>query len=212
MLSTYAAYAPLGKACPHASIDSTGIRVLDDQRPERARLRRQDRGVVSEGPERGVKAERSEPITRTLESRTDVCRSLQTWCGEEAATKVHAGFAERIFPAASGELPDQERDQVGEVPFGELDGLELRRDFVELRWAAGAGSTPRAATFERNGQESGLRQSIEPAARDVSMNAERGGRLVRSKPFTSAACIQKNPAKLGVAGRCEAVERHSGKR
>jgi hypothetical protein len=44
------------------------------------------------------------------------------------------------------------------------------------------------------------------------MNAERGGRLVSTKPFASAACVDKNPAKLGIAGRCEAVERHSGKR
>jgi hypothetical protein len=66
--------------------------------------------------------------------------------------------------------------------------------------------------LERNGEESGLRQSIEPAARDVSMNAELRGRLVRNKPFASAARVEKNPAKLGIAGRCEAIERHSAER
>jgi hypothetical protein len=44
------------------------------------------------------------------------------------------------------------------------------------------------------------------------MNAELRGRLVRNKPFASAARVEKNPAKLGVAGRCEAIERHSAER
>jgi hypothetical protein len=130
----------------------------------------------------------------------------------EAAPKVHAGFTKRVLPAASGKLPDQEGDQVGEASLGELHGLELRSDVVNLGRTPGSRAAPGAATLERNGQESGLRQSIEPAARDVSMNAQRGGRLVSDKPFASAACVEKNPAKLGIAGRCEAVERHNGKR
>jgi hypothetical protein len=83
---------------------------------------------------------------------------------------------------------------------------------VDLGRTPSSWSAPGTATLERNREESGLRQSIEPAARDVSMNAERHGRLVSNKPFASAACVEKNPAKMGIAGRCEAVERHSGKR
>jgi len=44
------------------------------------------------------------------------------------------------------------------------------------------------------------------------MNAERRSRLVRNKRFPSAARVEENPAKLGIAGRCEAVERHSSER
>jgi hypothetical protein len=76
-------------------------------------------------------------------------------------------------------------------------------------------SLPRAGSFptlERNGEEAGFRQSIEAATRDVSMNAERRGRLVRNEPMASAARVEKNPAKLGIAGRGEAVERHSSER
>jgi hypothetical protein len=83
---------------------------------------------------------------------------------------------------------------------------------VDLGRTPSSRSAPGTATLERNGEESGFRQSIETAARDVSMNAERDGRLVSNKPLASAACVEKNPAKLGVAGRCEAVERHNGKR
>jgi nitric oxide reductase large subunit len=71
-LSADAAYTALSETRPHASIDSAGIRVLHDQRPERARRRHQDRGVACERLERGLETERSERVTDTLESRTHV--------------------------------------------------------------------------------------------------------------------------------------------
>jgi hypothetical protein len=205
-------YTSLGKTRPHASIDSTGIRVLHDQGPQRARRRHQDRGLTRERLQRSLKAERSEPITHTLETSTHVSRRPQTCCRGEAASKVHAGFAERLFSAASGKLPDQEGDQVGEASLGKLDRFEFRRYEVDLGRTPSSRSAPGAATPERNGEESGFRQSIEAATRDVSMNAERGGRLVRNKPVASAARVEKDPAKLRIASRCEAVERHGTQR
>jgi hypothetical protein len=44
------------------------------------------------------------------------------------------------------------------------------------------------------------------------MNAERRSRLVRNKPVGSAARVEKDPAKLRIAGRCETVERHGTQR
>jgi hypothetical protein len=83
---------------------------------------------------------------------------------------------------------------------------------VDLGRTPSSRTAPGAATLERNGEEAGFRQSIEAATRDVSMNAERRGRLVRNEPMASAARVEKNPAKLGIAGRGEAVERHSSER
>jgi hypothetical protein len=158
---------------------------------------------------RGLKAERSERITYPLEAGTDVSRCLQAGCGTQAAPEIRARFSERSLSTAGGNLPDQEADQLREAAVGELDSLQLRRDAVDLGRAACSGSAPVAATLERDREKSGLGQPIEAAARDVAVNAEHERDLVRGKRIAPASRVEENPAKLGIAGRCETVERHS---
>jgi hypothetical protein len=44
------------------------------------------------------------------------------------------------------------------------------------------------------------------------VDAEHQRDVVRGKRVALAASVEKNPAKLRIAGRCQAIERHSGKR
>jgi len=44
------------------------------------------------------------------------------------------------------------------------------------------------------------------------VHAELRRHLVRRNRIAPAARIKKHPAKLGIAGRCEAIERHSGEK
>jgi hypothetical protein len=190
-------------------VNAAGIWPRYDERPERAGSALQDRGVALVRLDRGVKAERSECIAGSLEGGTDVARRLQAGSGTQAATKLLARFSEGFRPAAGRNLPDQKADQLRKPPVGELDSFELRRDAVDLGRASGSGSALPAQTLECHCEKSGGRQPIEAAAGDVAVNAENDRGLLRSKWLAPASRVEKYPAKLGVAGRCKAVERHS---
>jgi hypothetical protein len=155
-----------------------------------------------------VKAERSERIAHSLEAVAYARRGLQGGCCGEAAPEILARFAQRLFSRAGGQLPDEEADQLGEPPVGELDALELGRDAVHLRRASGTGAAPAAWALERDGEESRFREPVETAPGDVAVNAECHCDVVRGQRLAPTARVEENPAKLGIAGRCEAVERH----
>jgi hypothetical protein len=211
-VGAHAADAALDEASPHASVDSGGIRTLHDERPQRARRALQDRRVSLERLHRDLETERSERIADALEAGTNVSRLLQAGCGSQAASEVLARFSEGSLPAAGRNPADQKADELRQPPVGELDAFQLGRDTVDVCRTPGTGSTPTALTFGRDHEESGPRQSVEPVACDIAVNAERQRDFVRGKRIVPRARVEKDPAKLGIAGRCEAVERHSGEK
>jgi hypothetical protein len=195
---------------PHALVNTAGVGPCYYERPERAGSALQDRRVALERLHRGVKAERSECIADSREAGTDVARRLQAGSGTQAATKLLARFSESSGPAAGRNLPEEETDQLREPPIRELEPFELGRDPINLGRAAGSGSALASQTLECHGQKSGGLQPIEAAACDVAVNAEDERHLARGKWLAPASRVEKHPAKLGVAGRCKAVERRSG--
>jgi hypothetical protein len=208
----HAADTPLDETCPHAPVDPGGIRPRDDERPQGAGSALQDRRVALERLHGDLETERSKRVAYALEARTNVPGLLQTGCGTEAASEILARFSKRSLSRAGGNLPDQEADQLRQPPVGELDPLELGRDAVDVRRTSGSRSAPPAATLRRDREEPGLHQSIEAAACDVAVDAQHQRDLVRGKRTALAASVDQNPAKLRIAGRCQAIERHSGKR
>jgi hypothetical protein len=207
-----AAHTPLDETRPHASVDSAGIRPLHDQRPQWARGGLQNRRVALERAHGGLKAERSERVTNALQPCADASLGLQTGGRSEAAPEILSRFAEGLLSAARGKLADQEADQFCEPAIGELNCFQFGRDPVDVCRAPGAGSTATAAPLRRDREEAGLREPVETAARDVAVDAERERDLVSGKRVVLGARVEKYPAKLGIAGRCEAVERHSGEK
>jgi hypothetical protein len=208
----HAADSPLDETCPHAPVDPGGIRPRDDERPQRAGGALEGRRLALERLHGNLKAERSERIAHALETGTSVSGLLQAGCGTQAASEILARFSERSLSGAGWNLPDQEADQLGQPPVGELDPLELGRDAVDVGRTSGSGAAPGAATLRRDREEPGLHQSIEAAACDVAVDAQHQRGLVRGKRIASAASVDEKPAKLRIAGRCQAIERHSGKR
>ena len=211
-IGAHAADTALDETCPHAPVDPGGIRPRDDERPQRAGGALQNRRVALERSHGGVKTERSERVAHALETGPGVPGLLQAGCGTEAASEILARFSQRSLSGASWNLPDQEADQLRQPAVGELDSLQLRRDAVDVGRTSGSGSAPPPATLRRHRQESSLHQPIEAAACDVAVDAEHERDVVRGKRIASAASEEKNPAKLRIAGRCQAIERHSGKR
>jgi hypothetical protein len=191
-------------------VNAPGVWPRYDERPERAGSALEDRGVALVRLYRGVKAERSECTAGSLEAGTDVARRLQAGSGTQAATKLLARFSERFRPAAGRNLPDQKADQLRKPPVGELDSFELGRDAVDLGRASGSRSALPAQTLECHREKSGGRQPIKSVAGEVAVNAEKERGVVRGKWLAPASRVEKHPPKLGVAGRCKAVERHSG--
>jgi hypothetical protein len=126
------------------------------------------------------------------------------------ASELLARFSEGFLSAAGGKLRDEKADQLYEPPFGEFDCFQFRGDAVDVGGAAGAGSTAAAPPLGRDREEAGLSEPVEAAARDVGVGAERERDLVRGERILLRPRVEKHPAKLGIAGRCQAVERHSG--
>jgi hypothetical protein len=211
-LGAHAADTALDETCPHAPVDPAGIRLRDDERPQRAGGALEHRRVALERLHRDLKTERSERIADALEAGTSVSGLLQAGCGSEAASEILARFSERSFSGAGGNLPDQEADQLRQPPVGELDPVQLGRHAVHVCRTSGSRSAPPAATLRRHREESSLHEPIEATPRDVTVDAQRPRDLVRSKGIALAASVDENPAKLRIAGRCQAIERHSAKR
>jgi hypothetical protein len=210
-IGAYATHALLDQTGPHASVDATCIRAPDDEGPEWASGRGQFRSVALDRDHGSLKAQRPEGITNLLEPGRDLSRRLQTGGGGERAAEVLARLAKCYEPAASGHLLDQEGDQFGEAPVGELDPFELRRDAIDLGRTPSPGPAPTATPFERDAKESRLNQPIEPAAGDVSVHAELGRRLSSGEGIAPAARVQEDPPKLRIASGCKAIERHGTK-
>lgn len=211
-VGAHAADTPLDEACPHAPVDPGGIRPRDDKRPQGASGALQDRRVALERSQGDLETERSERIAHALEAGASVRGLLQARRGTEAASEVLARLSERSLSGAGGNLPDQEADQLRQPPVGELDPFELGRDAVDVGRTSGSRPAPAAATLRRDREETGLDQSIEAAPCHVAVDAEHQRDLVRGKRIALAASVDKNPAKLRIAGRCQAIERHGGKR
>src|SRR5215207_1031285 len=209
LVGAYPAHAALEKPRPHASVDPTRVWLLHDERPQWAGGGFKDGGLSGDRFHRDLEAERSERITDPLQAGSEVSRRLQLGCGSQAASKVLARFSDRSLSAAGGNLPDQQADQLREAPVGEFNAFQLRRDAIDLGRPSSARSAPAAATLQREGQESGLLQPIEATARDVAVDTERRGDIVRGERIAAAAREEQKPAKLGIAGRCEAIERHT---
>ena len=198
------------EARPHSLVDPIRIWSTDDERTKRAGGALQDRGVAFERLYGGVKAQRPECIADALEAGADVARRLQAGSDTKVATELLARFSEGSRPAAGRNLPEEEADQLREPSVGELESFELGRDPVDLGRASGSRSALAAQTLECHRQKSGDRQPIEAAARDVAVNAQDERDLAHGKWIAPASRVEKHPAKLGVAGRCKAVERRSG--
>ena len=211
-IGAHAADTPLDETCPHAPVDPGGIRPRDNEGSQRAGGGLQDRRVSLERLHGDLKTKRSERVAHAVEAGPSVPGLLQAGCCTEAASEVLARFSERSLSGAGGNPPDQEADQLRQAPVGELDSLQLRRDAVDVGRTSGSGSAPPPATLRRHRQESSLHQPIEAAACDVAVDAEHQRDVVRGKRIALAASVEKNPAKLRIAGRCQAIERHSGKR
>jgi hypothetical protein len=211
-IGAHPAHATFDQARPHAAVDHACIATFDNQRPERTGCRRQFGLVAVERDDRGLKAEHAKRVAHLLEPRRDTSRPLQAGSGGQLAAEFRARLAERFGPSSYGNSLSEEGNQLGQAPVRELDSLELGRDAVDLRRPSGARSAPAAAPLGRNREESGLDQPVEAAASDVPMNAEYHGNIIGRKWIAAAACVEKDPAKLGIAGRCEAVERHSRER
>jgi hypothetical protein len=211
-VGAHAADTALDETCPHAPVDPGGIRPRDDERPQRAGGALQDRRVALERLHGGLKPERSERIAHALEAGTSVRGLLQAGGGTEAASEILARFSQRSRSGAGRNPSDQESDQLRQPPVGELHAFELGRDAVDVRGTSGSRPAPAAAALRGDREETGLDQSIEAAACDVAVDAQHQRSLVRGKRIASAASVEKDPAKLRIAGRCQAIERHSGKR
>jgi hypothetical protein len=211
-VGAHAADSPLDETGPHAPVDPGCIRPLDDERPQRAGGALQDRRVALERLHGDLKAERSEPIAHALEAGPNVAGPLQAGCGTEAASEILSRLSQRSLSATGGNLADQEADQFRQAPVGELDSVQLRRDTVDVGRTSGSRSAPAAATLRRHREESSLHQPIEAAPCDVAVDTEHARNVVRSKRIAPAASVEKNPAKLRIAGRCQAIERHGRKR
>lgn len=207
-----AADTPLDETCPHAPVDPGGIRPRDDKRPQRAGRALQDRRVALERLHGDLKAEGSERIAHALEARTNAAGRLQAGCGTDAASEVLAHLSERALPGPGGNLPDQEADQLRQPPVGELDPFQLRGNAVDVGRTSGSRSAPPAATLRRHREESSFHEPIEAAPCDVAVDTEHQCDVVRGKRIALAASVEKDPAKLRIAGRCQAIERHSRKR
>jgi hypothetical protein len=210
-IGAHSTHATLDQTGPHAPVDATGIGAVDDEGPERTRGRGQLRPVALERDHGSLKAERAERITHPLEPGRDLWRRLQTRGSAEIAAEILARIAERLLPAASGNLPDQERDQLGQAPVGELDSFELGRDAIDLGRTPGPGPAPAATSLEYDAKEARVHEPIEPAARDVAVHAELGRCLSGGEGIAPAARVQEDPPKLRIAGRCKAIKRHGRK-
>jgi hypothetical protein len=207
----HAADTPLDETCPHAPVDPGRFGPRDDERPQRAGGALQDRRLALERLHGDLETERSERIAEALEAGTSVPGLLQAGCGTEAASEILARFSKRALSGAGGNPPDQEADQLRQPPVGELDPFQLGRDAVDVGRTSGSRSAPAAATLRRDREEAGLHESIEAAACDVAVDAEPERDLVRGKGIALAASVEKDPAKLRIAGRCQAIERHGRK-
>jgi hypothetical protein len=210
-IGAHATHAALDQPGPHALVDPTYIGTLDDEGPERTRRRRQLRPVALERDDRDLKAERAERITYLLQSGSHASRRLQTGCGRELTAELLACLAERLRPTPSGNPLDQQADQLRQLPVGELDPLELRRDAVDLGGTPGSGTAPATAPLERDIEESRLGEAIEPTAGDVAVHVERDRSLSGGERIAPASRVQEDPPKLRIAGRCKPIERHGGK-
>ena len=207
-----AADTPLDETRPHAPVDPGGIRPRDDERAQRAGGTLQDRRVALERLHGDLESERSERIAHALEAGTNVAGPLQAGCGTEAPSEVLAHFSERSLPGPGGNLPDQEADQLRQPPVGELDPFQLGGDAVDVGRTSRSRSAPPATTLRRHREESSLHQPIEAAPCDVAVDTEHQRNVARGKRIALAASVEKDPAKLRIAGRCQAIERHGGKR
>jgi hypothetical protein len=207
-----ATHATFDEARPHAAVDCAGIRTADDERPERTGGRRELGLVAVERDDRSLKAEPAECLTDVLEPCSDVCRPLQASGGGERAAELLTRLAERLRSTSRRDLLDQQRDQLGQAPVREFDPLELGRDAVDLGWTPSARPAPAPTPLGRDFEESGLDKPVEAAAGDIAMNTDHHGDVISGKRIAAAARVEQNPAKLGIAGRCEAIERHSGEK
>lgn len=206
-----AAYAAFDEAGPHAVVDSVRAGTVGDDGSERAGGRRKLRALALERDDRSLKAERAERVADTFQSGSNASRRLQTGCGGKVSPEVFARLAKCLLPASSGDLFDQERDQLRQAPVWELDAFELGRDAVDLRGPPGSRAAG-AATFERDCEESCLGEAIQAAAGDVAVRAECVRGLGGGERIAPASRVHEGLPKLRVAGRCKSVERHGRKR
>jgi hypothetical protein len=206
-----AAHAALDQTRPHASVDAARLRPLHDERSQRAGGSLQDRRVALERPQRCLETEGCECGTHAFEACPDACRCFQPGRVRKTAPKLLARLSERLLSASSRKLPDQEADQVRQPPVGKLDPFQFGRDAIDLRRTSGAGPDPSTATLKCDCEKAGLRQAIQAAPCDVAMDAEGRRSLGGRKRIALGARVQKDAAELGIARRCEAIERHSRK-
>jgi hypothetical protein len=201
--------AALDETRPHAMVDSSRFRALQDEGPKRTRRGRQFRPVAVEGDKGNLKAEGTERITDPFEPPPDGPRRRQSGGGGELAAEVLAHLAKRLRPTSSGNLLDQEADQLPQAAVGELDPLELRRDAVYLGRTPCSRPAPGTASLERNGEKSGLHEPVQTTAGDVAVHVEVNRGLSGAKRIAPAARVQEDAPELGIAGGCESVERHA---
>ena len=154
----------LGEAGPHASVDGRRRGLGDDERPQRARRRRDDRFVLVDALERRLEAERPERGAHPLEAGLDGARLTQAGGERELASELRADLAQaRVRPVAG------EQREEPFVVAGELDAGRLGRGAVRLRRTAGAGAAGAAA--EVGLDEAGGGEPLEALARDVAVDA-----------------------------------------
>jgi hypothetical protein len=200
--------ATLDQTGPHAPVDASCTGTADDKGPERTGWGRQFRSIALERDDRNLKAEPAERITNSLESGRDVSGRLQSGRGGEPAAEFFACLAERLWPAASRNSLDQQADQFGQAPVGELDSVEFGRDAIDLGRTSGSRPSPSAGTLERDFQEACLGEPIEPAAGEVPVDLKFGRSVSGGERVAPASRVQEDPPKLRIAGRCKPIERH----
>jgi hypothetical protein len=198
----------LDEARPHAAVDRGGLGTLDHEWAQRAG-RGHDHGLLGvDGSEYGVEPELADCRTDGLESLGDVGGRPELGARSEPAPESATSIAERgrvtIVRYLVEELGDELRQMVG----GELEGLGLRSGCIELRRPAGARPATAGATLEPRLHETHRDEPLEPAARDVAVDAEGLGRLVDAERTASPPDHEERRPEDGAAECVELVRHH----
>jgi hypothetical protein len=204
-----ARHTTLDEGRPHAMVDASGFRALHHKGPKRTGRGRKFRPVAGEGHEGNLKAEGTERITDPFEPPPDGPGRRQSSGGRELAAEVLAHLAQCLRPPSSGNLLDQEADQLPQAAVGELDPFEFRRDTVDLCRTPSSRPAPATASLERNGEKPGFDEPVETTAGNIAVYIELNRGVGGGKRIAPPARIQEDAPKLGVAGGCESVERHA---
>lgn len=204
-----ASHSTLDETCPHALIDASCLRALQDEGPEWTRRGHQLRTVAADGDEGNLKAEGAKRITGPFEPPPDRPRGRHSGGGRKLAAIVLAHLAKCLRPPSSGNLLDQEADQLSQAAVGELDPFDFRRDAVDLRRAPCSRPAAATASLEGDGEKSGFHEPVETTAGDVAVRVEVNRSLGSGKWIAPAPRIQEDAPELRIAGGCEPVEGHA---